>query len=760
MKITLIVVLSFFSLSYSFAQTNMIRNGSFERINQTVLDAHNDADKIHTNHLSLDTANSLFRCWTYYNDAEHVSTSAISYLGLVWGIVPGLFHTGDGSTYWWDYGYEVIDPNNTVNHYRIFSESSLDNYGLQLQNDPQSTNRGFDLSPPDTKFANGINANHGDNYVAIVDYRVNGVSNNIPGLRSELKHPVTPGVEYTFKISASKMNEMANIVQNEHWNSTTDPKIWVYLVNENNGQKQKILETSLTTDSWVELEEVFTANNASTHIFISGDKLDEGGVTGNLRITGCFIDNLKLYETCETPQNECLNINYRRDVLDAQLSEVELFSNSPYNYPIPNSGDPEGYIKTIRAENLEHVQRLEMKIYGPNNMGLIRTIDHWYPNSTYVWDGRDDGGNPMPESSGLSQTSKYKAVINAVSNECYHTSFIDEKYFHLKRNYTTMTPIISPNTVIDVGQVAAVHNLENVREIRVELSQNGAVFYDETFIDPPSSIYFSTQMGNTVGTPVIPPGQYGVQITCSNGCEQGTPFGDFITIQDYSNYLGTTSTAFDWGPVPKTDFPCPFVYDYLQNFLPPQDCCEGSLYLDNVDINGTWTVNILNNIEIGNGTSFSPFYENTLNAGGEINIVPGATGVDIYDNTNLNSGFYGCTGCRVSGNEESEEDGSGLTDTHDDEMVVEHFKLAPNPIQSGNEFSILEKDSKLNLEDFEVYLFDAFGKKIECVGKVRRSKGNEFIMVKSSQRLSSGLYHVNFRSGELFQHFELVVLSD
>ncbi|XOV68612.1 MAG: hypothetical protein ACFHU9_05415 [Fluviicola sp.] len=757
MKITLIVVLSIFSISYSMSQSNMIRNGSFERINQSVLDAHNDADKIHVNHLSYDTTTSLFRCWVYYNDPQGLNTNPVSHLGLVWGIVPGLFHTGDGSTYWWDHGYDVTDPTTSVNHYRIFSGSTLDDYGLQLQNDPQSSNRGFDLSPPDTKFANGINADHGSNYVAILDYKVNGVSNNIPGLRSELKHPVTPGVEYTFKISASKMNEMANIVQNEHWNSTVDPKIWVYLVNESNGQKQKILEKSLTTDSWEDFEEVFTANNASTHIFISGDVLGESGVfTNNLRITGCFIDNLKLYETCETPQNECLNINYRKDVLDAQLDEVELFSNSPYNYPIPNSGDPEGYIKTIRAENLENVERLEMKIYGPNNQGLVHTIDHWYPNSTYVWDGNDINGNPLPESSGFGQSSKYKAVINAVSNECYHTSFIDEKYFHLKRNYTTMTPSISPNTIIDVGQVAAVHNLDNVREIRVELSQNGAVFYDETFIDPPSSIYFSTQMGNTVGTPVIPPGQYGVQITCSNGCEEGTPFGDFITILDYSNYLGTTSTAFDWGSVPKSDFPCPFDYDYLQNFLPPQDCCEGSLFLENVDINSAWTVNILNNIEIGNGTSFSPFYENTLNAGGEISIVPGATGVDIYDNTNLNSGFYGCSGCRVEGGQDSNDENDSSTQT-DNVEEFKHFKLAPNPIQSDDEFGILSDEQKLDLEDFEVYLFDAFGRQIECIGKVRRSKGDEFIIVKSSSKLSAGLYHVNIRSGIFYQHFELIV---
>mmetsp|Transcript_26906 Transcript_26906/g.35980 ORF Transcript_26906/g.35980 Transcript_26906/m.35980 type:complete len:807 (-) Transcript_26906:28-2448(-) len=759
MKTQLIFVFSLLTI-FTFAQTNMIANGSFERTNPSVLATINDCDRILPNHLTNDTATSLFRCWEYYYDPQGVDLSHISHTGLVWGIAPGIFHIGTGNSYLQNSTYDIYETNSTVDKRRILCSGDADIYGLQLQDDPQSSNDGFDLSPPNTKFANNVNGEHGSNYIAMLDYRVPYERNNIPGLRSKLKHPLSEDVEYTFKISASKMNEISSIVSNENWGGTSDPKIWVYMVNENNGQKQKILEVSLTTDSWTTYQANFTADNASSHIFISGDVLDEVGIGNNPRITGCFIDNLKLYETCETPQNECLNVNYRRDVLDASLDEVELFSNHPNNHPIPGSNDPDGYIRTIRAENLDHVQRFEMKIYGPDNMGLVRTIDHWYPNSTYVWDGNDDGGNPMPESYGVSQTSKYKAVINAVSNECYHTSFIDQKYFHLRRQYTTFnpSPLISNNTVIDVGVVPAIHNLDGVRELRIILSSNGATVYDNTFIDPQSSIYLTTNMGNTAGVPVITPGQYGVQLLCTNNCEIETEFSGAVNILDYSNYLGTTSTLFDWQSVTKTDISCPYDYEYLQNFQPPQDCCEGSLYLENVDINGAWTVNILNNIEIGNGTSFSPFYENTLNAGGEINIVPGATGVDIYENTNLNSGFYGCTGCRLSGEEDSENDGMNVSDEEKQtDEIVQHFKLAPNPIQSGDEFSILDNESTLNVENFEVYLFDAFGRKIECEGKVRRAKGSKSITVKSDQKLSSGLYHVNFRSGQFYQHFELIV---
>jgi len=733
----------------------MISNGSFEEVNPAVFNTLSNTSDIYMNHFNDPNfpVTNLFECWTYVYDPEHVDWGTSTNNGLVWGITPGFFHTYEGVEIVAGPVYPVIPTSTLAPVERIFAQTNLHTYGLRVQTDPITQQKGFDLSPPDTKFANNMYAEHGTNYVAMLDFRVINENNNAPGIRSKLKHKLTEGVKYTFTISAAKMNKMSTIVSDEEWGGTKNPKIWVYVVNSSNGEKQKILEEELTLDSWKEFTCDFIANKESEYIFISGDALDEDGLFGNPNITGCFIDNLKLYETCETPQNECLNINYRKDVLDASLETVQLTSSSPNNFPEPGTNHNTGYLETVRAKNLENVQRLEMKIYGPNNVGLVRTIDHWYPQSTYSWDGLDDSGTPLPESSGLVNTSKYKAVINAVSNECNHASNVDIKYFNLKRSYTVIDPqpLIS-STIIDVGVVPAIHNLDRVHELRIVISSNGSTVYDQTILNPPSSIGLSTQMGNTSGLPQFTSGQYGIHLYCSNNCESNTEFTGVVNILNYNVYTGTTEPFFDWTPVSKPDIDCPYDFEYLQNFLPPQDCCEGSLYLSNVDINSSWNVNILNDIIIDEGTSFSPFYTNNLYAGQEISIIPAASGIDIYDETGLFPGVFNCSICRIGGTGDTTEVDESLNVL--EKRVPKHFALNPNPIDRNQKFFISSGESPFSSENCRVSMFDPNGKEIDLI---LEKISDEKIKIAPATEISYGIYFINVESNGYYQHFELLV---
>lgn len=192
--------------------------------------------------------------------------------------------------------------------------------------------------------------------------------------------------------------------------------------------------------------------------------------------------------------------------------------------------------------------------------------------------------------------------------------------------------------------------LDNVHHLKIKLyNAAGAIIYTKTMLNPPSSIGLSTAFGDPNGLPQVFPGTYFMEIECGNNCESFTVFSKNVQIFDVNNYVGTTSTLFDWTPVSKPDYDCPFLTNYVDNYLPPRDCCEGSLYIDNVDVYSSWNVNVLNNIYIGENANFQPSStinlsagQNVLFAGQSIIVTPGSTTTLIGPTTYLYPGTYNC----------------------------------------------------------------------------------------------------------------------
>lgn len=759
MKHYIAYMLSLIAVVYNacaYSQTNLICNPSFEDVDQDALDRLNDADVWHSSHVYRWDDNypnypSLFNCWTM--DTDHAQASpGRNAGGICYGIVPNLFPTTGGSTsnyyaHETNYPFEDTDSDGNV---RVFVNDNGET-GLTLSTNSDGLH-GLDLSPPTTKFGENVYPTDGTNYVALFDLE-NDKWDCVPSLFTELKYAVQKDVKYKFSMDFCKMNLLGYLKDLEGWDDVKNGTIEVYLSYDEAplSPRQKICDIMADDNAWDVTTEEFKAERSYTHLLIEFDPIKGGPFLIQTKIAGVFIDNLKLYEACETPENMCDNANYKRDMLNVQLEEVEL--ESPYAFPEPYSNEP-GVLKTIRAYHLENVKRFEMKIY--KDQTLVRVIDLMYPESDYFWDGRNDAGGIMPNG------NDYKAVINAVSNDCFHNSYPEENNFELKHRYSVFNPWNSTN--IEDGN-AFINGLDNVHSMNVQLyTPSGQLVHEFSLSNPPSSIGLSISSLETYGgaqNGAVAPGLYRIVVTLSNNCVQSEYEFASMSIGLLPDQ-GNNSQFYNWSPVPKGDFPCPFNIHYNDNYLAPMNCCEGNLYLHDVEIWNDWDVQIFDTIFAGPNVVFIDGVTNTLIAGKQIVLLPDATGVLINSETILTVGDLNCEICKnytiVDPNgDDDDTTGREIVQMHMDSIMKAEPKemvLYPNPVSSGQDIALIAGTEPINPDSYQIAMTNAQGvyiplKVFAVSERMLRFRPNAF--------LSSGAYYLHYESNGVRKTFNVVI---
>lgn len=771
MKI-LITIILLCSLTVS-GQQNLVPNGSFEKVNDDIFDALNDAQTANasgptfvTSHLAdFDTTKGLFNCWEFWLEG---TSNGAGILGVVYGIVPDLYPaTGGNSGIPSEMG--KISVHNDNNEDYIFYSSS-GGQGIRLTQTPNNL-QGLDCSPPDTRFGNNMPAEDGENYMALMDMKYTGGTfagdhSAKPYIGTYFKEPLKKDVEYVLVFSIAKMNRLSEFQSNDGWTNIEDPEIEFHMGNLNsNGtdfaNKKRIHKDTYSNSSWEVKTINFTPNKDYEYLRINLNTIGTGG--NNIKLTGCFLDNVKIYEACEDPQNQCNNTNYRRDMLDVELKKVDAFD--PLAFPDPNQSN-KNWLKTVKATNLENVKRLEMEIRNSGGT-IVRTIDEWYPPSEYVWDGNDSGGNPLPEGA-------YEAKIIAVSNDCpnYHISNADVKNFNLKRKYTVFGNVQISSAVVPSGNgsitVPAITGLEEVQWLRVIIRNSvGSEVYNQAFYNPPGTMLLSTSFGDITSLPPTT-GLYGVQLEMSNNCQSANLGNNWdhyvpeqtITLNAYTNY-NVDPNLFNWAPVPKpAEFQCPYDYTYQDNYLTPRDCCEGDLYIEDVDIFNDFSTQILGNINFGNDVNFGVNSTNSFYAEGFIFGEPGLNipnGADVL----LQPGaITNCVVCREANPNSPPRvfDDQTITSTYDIENPFAEDEsnmssaLYPNPTRSGSDISVT---LITEIEGGASYtLLDGVGKKIQLKEKSVRGKT---VVLEIPEGLSDGVYYVQVSTSLMIQSFKLQI---
>lgn len=759
-------------MAYSgYSQTNLICNPSFETINEDVFDKLNQCNTYYISHFPVDpNQDGLFTCWytnTSINSGQ--GTGANDLIGPSYGIVPGLFQVTNHELQLFEVptyipqlsgGEENVDY--TTTPARVLDDTDGNPSHLSLSTNSANSNEyGLDLSPPNSKFGENVSAVDGSNYLALLD--VENEFNGKPFVITELKYPLVKDVRYTFLMYYAKMNLLGHLKETDDWGKVKTGYLNVWVCNSSLNDKQRIFRVKVENNEWSiesNLNANFVANKASTHLLIEFDPFSEGISYINTKIGGVFIDNLKLFESCETPLNQCDNANYRRDLLDVKLQKVEL--TSPYVNPSPGDNGP-GIMKTIRAYHLENVKRFEMKIYRKivDILILVRTIDMWYPHTEYYWDGKNDIGEAMPD-------GDYRAVINAVSNDCFHITDADEKDFKLKRDYSLFNVQIG-NGLEDLN--ARIWGLNKVKAFTFEVFTVGgqSPIFSNTYSNPRSIIGLSIEsLEALAGNQTITEGQYVIKVTVNNNCNQESVFSGSAHIghQIPNNTDPVYLALYDYASVPKGIFECPYDFHYNQNVLSPMNCCEGDLYLQDMDIWNSWgTINIENNIYIGPNVIFENGTYNYLNAGKGFVFYPDQqTGVTVLGEAIFKPDEFQCDICKsyqvtVIDDEEVDEEDSereiiSIMNDSIDVLESKEMVLFPNPVSNDREITLKAGDKPINTDNYKLVLSNSVGvdipiKVIEVSDRLIKFKPTSFI--------SSGVYYLYYESNGIQQTFSLVI---
>lgn len=754
--LSLIAIVTF---SCAHSQTNLICNYSFENVNQDAIDRLNEADWFHPTHFyswgeSYPNYPSVFECWERDNDHALIGTPT-EIDGISFAITPGLFPTSDGEihNYYAFYPNDPLVTTDTDGNYRAFMDDNQTS-GITLSTNTDGLH-GIDLSPPTTKFGENVYATDGNSYAALLDME-NRAWSTVPSLFTELKYALQKDVEYTFSMDFCKMNLLGYLKDTEGWDHVEDGKIEVYISYDEAplSPRQKICEIMADDNAWDVTTWNFIAERSYTHLLIEFDPI-KGQILAptSSKIAGVFIDNVKLYEACETPDNMCNNANYKRDMLNVQLDEVNLYSALAFP---DDEGNDDGYFETVRVKNLDNVKRFEIKIKYNNTNTVCYQHDMWYPPSEWIWDGKDFNGDPVPE-------GQYDAIINAVSNDCFHITDADHIQFDIKRKYSVFN--IWSSTNVEDGNTF-VNGLDNVHHLNVELyTLSGQLVHSFDLTNPPNSIGLSLPSiiayGNA-GNGQVASGYYNIKLTAENNCTE-----EFSTTLNYINLSGindstTPSPFYDWSPVPKPEFfPCPFDMSYHQNYLAPMNCCEGNLYINNVEIWNDWNVQIWDTIFAGPNVIFQPGVTNYLLAGEQVVLLPDETGVIVADGTIIDAGTLNCPHCKIADAPNTDPDTENprdivYADMQDSLALKENLEpiLYPNPAANGQELTVKAGKQPFDENSYKLVLSNTVG--VEVPLKIL-SASPRMIRFKPATVVPVGAYYLYLESGGVQQTFNVVV---
>jgi hypothetical protein len=279
--------------------------------------------------------------------------------------------------------------------------------------------------------------------------------------------------------------------------------------------------------------------------------------------------------------------------------------------------------------------------------------------------------------------------------------------------------------------------------------------------NPRSSIAISKQsLSAKTGIAEVADAFYTVRVYVINNCNRSSVFvkNSCLIGDQLENQGAAYDEMFDYASIAKNSiFQCPYEAFYNQNLLAPMNCCEGNLYLNNVDIWTSWLVNIKGDIYIGSNTTFEEGSVNVLHAGEQIILDPTDQTITINNQTTiLKPNTFECEICKmyeITANEDNENNRELVNLNDTSTSIIQDFVVYPNPFSSG-EITINSNISRINIKNLKLELTNSVGVPIPII---ITSKNARMIKFKLTQKPASGIYYIYYVSDDIEKTFPLVI---
>lgn len=515
-----------------------------------------------------------------------------------------------------------------------------------------------------------------------------------PKISSALKEELVKDRDYTFKIDLQKIAHLNTFCSTGGYDDDDDknPNIKIRVFKSVGIGSKTIFHDDIESTSWDTKEIVFHVNSTGyDRIEIILDKSHNAN-------RGVFIDNVQLYDACETPENTCENPELFKSLLDIDIHSVEIETTI--------DGAP-ATIKSVEVTGLKVATYAKITITNTDGTVTYKTIfEGENPPDIIVWDGKNDLEIVMPN-------VNYKCKVEAY-NLCYPMQTFTKK-FKKELEIQLFDPLIVENSFGGV----TISGLEEVvgTTVIIEHVLTDAVVFWGHVVMPENSIGWNGSSGNNftqLSTPqFLETGYYRVIVILQSKCGYEA-FQEIIWMNEAETALSFlngnySDPLYEWEVINDKYIPeCDFYINNKPFYRVPKDCCVGDLFLDDDSLWGDMTFNILGTIYINNDVDFAEGSIIIMNAGEGFVLEPNPDGSALVIGSDVSLIPSVICDCDCNKSSEIDQDSILIENITLDSIPIaqpeskklESVKITPNP--ATDFVSVLIPESK-NYANYEMY---------------------------------------------------------